>query len=189
MPPHRFYAEDQPSAFTFVQVAWVVDDLIATAHDFARIWGAGPFHVMRSRNPDMTYRGEKVEPDVMLAVAQMGPVQIELIEQRCDTPTIYTRELKAKGGVHHMCSFAADYDAARDHYAANDCPLISEIRMPEGNRVGYFDTLKTLGMLTEVCEENAGLRSALKKIAETCATWDGTDPVRILTRDGYRLPA
>ena len=29
---------------------------------------------------------------------------------------------------------------------------------------------------------------SLDQIARTCAEWDGTDPVRILTRDGYRTP-
>ena len=28
----------------------------------------------------------------------------------------------------------------------------------------------------------------LSKISQTCAEWDGTDPIRILTRDGYRTP-
>jgi hypothetical protein len=28
----------------------------------------------------------------------------------------------------------------------------------------------------------------LDRVSQTCADWDGTDPVRLLTRDGYRVP-
>jgi hypothetical protein len=119
----------------------------------------------------------------------MGPVQLELIAQKDDTPTIYTRELRAKGGVHHMCCFSPDYVTTRAHFEAEGAPLIAEITMPGGTRVGYFDTLDTLGMLTEIAEEEPGFRAALSKINETCRDWDGTDPVRFLTRDGYRVPA
>jgi hypothetical protein len=35
---------------------------------------------------------------------------------------------------------------------------------------------------------NPGFIARWQGISETCATWDGTDPVRILTRGGYRVP-
>ena len=42
---------------------------------------------------------------------------------------------------------------------------------------------------TELAERVPGFEEGLTRIAHTCATWDGTtDPVRILTREGYRLP-
>ena len=39
-----------------------------------------------------------------------------------------------------------------------------------------------------VAKDVPGFVAGLAKIARTCAEWDGTDPVRILTRDGYRTP-
>lgn len=189
MTEPQFYPDPWPETFRFMQVAWVVDDILGMARRFVSLYGAGPFHVMKPRKSHMSYRGESVEPIVQIAVAQMGPVQVELIQQHCDTETIYTRELRAINGVHHLCTFQPDYDAAHRHYARHDCRLIAEITMPSGKRVGYFDTLGDLGVITEVVEEDPGLRSALNGIAATCRDWDGSDPIRLLTRDGYEIPA
>jgi hypothetical protein len=57
-----------------------------------------------------------------------------------------------------------------------------------GQHVGYFDTVDDFGFFTEITEDVPGFVAGLAKIAQTCAEWDGTDPVRILTRDGYRTP-
>jgi hypothetical protein len=45
------------------------------------------------------------------------------------------------------------------------------------------------GFFTEVVEETPEFLHQLGKIAQTCAEWDGADPVRLLTRDGYRTPS
>jgi len=44
------------------------------------------------------------------------------------------------------------------------------------------------GFFTEVAEETASFQANLSRISQTCAEWDGSDPIRILTRDGYRTP-
>ena len=57
------------------------------------------------------------------------------------------------------------------------------------NTSAFFDTVDDFGFYTEIVEEVPGIpRGPGTRIARTCAEWDGTDPVRILTRDGYRTP-
>ena len=52
-----------------------------------------------------TYRGAESKLDLQVAVAQAGPVQIELIEQFCDRPSVY-RDLFGTGesGFHQICT-------------------------------------------------------------------------------------
>ena len=57
-----------------------------------------------------------------------------------------------------------------------------------GQHLAYFDTVDDFGFYTEIVEEVPGFLESLDRIARACAEWDGTDPVRILTRDGYRTP-
>ncbi len=55
-------------------------------------------------------------------------------------------------------------------------------------RVAYVDTSRDFGFYTEVVESYPGLLTQVRAISDTCANWDGIDPVRIMTRDGYRVP-
>jgi hypothetical protein len=125
---------------------------------------------------------------MQIAVAQAGPVQIELIEQRCERESVF-RDLFDKGqsGFHQLCTVAPDYDGKKAHYANFGYELVCEISA-NGSRVAYFDTFEDFGFFTEVVDEAPGFLTQLASIARTCAEWDGTDPVRILTRHGYRIP-
>jgi hypothetical protein len=135
-----------------------------------------------------TYRGTESGIAMQIAVAQAGPVQIELIEQRCDRASVF-RDLfaKSQSGFHQLCTVSPDYEGKKAYFARLGYELASEI-IANGSRVSYFDTVHDFGFFTEVVEETPGFLAQLEKIAQTCAEWDGTDPVRLLTRDGYRTP-
>ena len=49
-------------------------------------------------------------------------------------------------------------------------------------------TVAAFSFYTEVVEQTPRFLEQLHAISHTCATWDGTDPVRLLTRSGYRVP-
>ena len=121
-------------------------------------------------------------------MSQAGPVQIELIQQHCDRPSVY-RDLVGKGesGFHQLCTVTADYDGKIAYYEQLGYELVTEM-VVRGQHVAFFDTVDDFGFYTEVVEETPGFLASLDTIAKTCAEWDGPDPVRILTRDGYRTP-
>jgi hypothetical protein len=180
---------DQGDGFRLFQLGFVTDDLLGAAARWAAVLGVGPFHVLPARETDATLHGEPAPLEMQVAVAQAGPVQIELITQRCDRPSIY-REMQATAGggaLHQICTVAPDYEATCARYQALGYDLACELR-GGGQRVAFFDTVDDFGFWTEVAEEVPGFLDAVAGIAETCRTWDGTDPVRILTRDGYRVP-
>lgn len=186
---HRLFQQTWPDGeFRFFQLGFVVDDLLAAAARWASVHAVGPFHVLPPVEVACTYRGTQSAIDMQIAIAQAGPVQIELIEQRCDRASVF-RDLfaKSRSGFHQLCTVSPDYEGKKAHFAHLGYELASEI-IANGSRVSYFDTVEDFGFFTEVVEETPGFLAHLARIARTCAEWDGTDPVRLLTRDGYRTP-
>lgn len=187
---HKFFQGPQPTGeYSFFQVAWIVPDLIAACRKWVDVYGVGPFNVLPKRASTVLYRGKETPLEMQLAVTQMGPVQIELIQQTSEAQSVY-RDIfpdAEKGGLHHMCTFTDDYDATKQHYESLGYALVAETI--GGLRVGYFDTHADFGFITEVVDKDEGFIAMLSSAAETCANWDGTDPIRILRRGGYDVPA
>jgi hypothetical protein len=187
---HRLFQQPWPDGeFRFFQLGFVVDDLLAAAARWARVHAVGPFHVLPPVEVSCTYRGTESEIAMQIAVAQAGPVQIELIQQLCDRASVF-RDLfaPAQSGFHQLCTVSPDYEGKKAHLAQLGYEMASEI-IANGSRVAYFDTVRDFGFFTEVVEETPGFLDQLGKIARTCAEWDGADPVRLLTRNGYRTPS
>jgi glyoxalase/bleomycin resistance protein/dioxygenase superfamily protein len=188
--PHRLYDQPWPEGeYRLFQIGFVVDDLLGTAARWARVFGIGPFHVLPPIEVPCTYRGTESGINVQVAVAQAGPVQIELVKQLCDRASVF-RDLVAKGesGFHQLCTLTRDYERTKAYYEQLGYDAISELASPDGERVAYFDTVDDFGFFTEVAEWSASFVANLDRISRTCAEWDGSDPVRLLTRDGYRTP-
>jgi Glyoxalase/Bleomycin resistance protein/Dioxygenase superfamily len=189
---HRLFQQPWPDGeYRMFQLGFVVDDLLGTAERWARVLGVGPFHVLPRVEVPCTYRGTSSAIDVQVGLAQAGPVQIELIKQHDNRASVY-RDLVDPGdsGFHQLCTVTPDYDGKKAHYEALGYELACELRaqQAQGQRVAYFDTVDDFGFFTEVIEETPEFLATLAGIARTCAEWDGSDPVRLLTRDGYRTP-
>jgi hypothetical protein len=183
------YGQPWPEGdYRFFQLGFVVDDVVAAARRWSAAHGVGPFHVLPVVEQPLVVGGELAPVSIQVGVAQAGPVQIELIQQHCDRPSLY-RDWTQGGGrpLHQLATVTADYDGRRAHLEALGYELAAE-SAGGGSRVGYFDTVADFGFYTEVVEERPGFLGQLQRISETCASWDGTDPVRLLTRDGYRVP-
>jgi hypothetical protein len=170
--------------YRFFQLGFVVEDLLAAAARWASVFGVGPFHVLPRTTTEWVSRGASTPMEMQIAVAQAGPVQIELIQQHDDTPAIFRGH---EGGLHQLCTIASDYDAKVDHLRGLGYELAGEFRVP-GQRIGFVDTVADFGFFTEIVDGPPEFLGHLAAIARTCAEWDGTDPVRLLTRDGYRTP-
>jgi hypothetical protein len=187
--PHRLFEQPWPDGdYRLFQVGIVVDDILGVAADWARVFGVGPFHVFPRIEVPCTYRGTESACDMQVAVAQAGPVQIELIQQYCDRPSVY-RDLVSQGQsrFHQLSTLTTDYAGKQAHFEQLGYELASEF-VVRGQHVGFIDTFDDFGFYTELVEAVPGFVEGLTRVARTCAEWDGTDPVRILTREGYRTP-
>jgi hypothetical protein len=187
--PHRLYQQPWPEGeYRMLQLGFVVNDLIGTAAHWAEVFGVGPFHVLPRMEVPCTYRGRASVVDMQVAVAQAGPAQIELIRQYSDGASVFHDMFDEGGlGFHQLCTVTRDYDGQTAHYVGLGYELACELGH-RGQRVAFFDTVADFGFFTEVAEATTEFLDQLARISRTCAEWDGTDPVRLLTRDGYRLP-
>ncbi len=189
-PIHPLYEQPWPEGdFRFFQLGHVVDDVLTAAARWAQTFGIGPFHVLPVVEQRATYGDDDVRTaKIQVAVAQAGPVQIELIQQHCDTETIFTNW--SRGGTsafHQIATITTDYDGKVAHLKSLGHRVAAE-SVTGGFRVAYVDTAAEFGFYTEVVDAPEVFIDQLRAISDTCATWDGRDPVRILTRDGYRVP-
>ena len=186
---HGLFQQPWPEGeYRFFQLGFCVDDLLGAAERWVRVYGVGPFHVLPRGKATSLYRGVESQVDLQVAVAQAGPVQVELMQQFCDSPSVY-RELFAASetGLHQLCTITRDFDGKKLHLEGLGYPQVSELDTGSG-RVAFYDTVGDFGFFTEVAEYSSTFLGHVAKISETCASWDGSDPIRLLTRDGYRTP-
>lgn len=162
----------------FFQSAWVVEDLKAAMLRWNAV-GVGPFfHIPHVQVESLTHRGAASEVDFSIALAQAGSLQIELIEQHNDAPSIY-RDVYPRGdsGFHHVCLLTSGFDAEVMRYAAEG----SQVAMSGefgGARFAYLDTRHVIGCVTEMLEDTTVVRDLFAKIASTSVGWDGsTEPL------------
>src|SRR4030095_13293249 len=75
----------------------VVRDIGGSLHHWTTVLGVGPFfYFERAPITEFTYRGQSSPIDVSIALGNSGDLQIELIQQRNDAPSMY-RDFLAAG--------------------------------------------------------------------------------------------
>lgn len=167
----------------FVQSCFIVSDINAAMAEWHRVSDVGPFFVMANIRPENgLYRGRPAELEMSCAFAQSGNMQIELIEQHSDGPSVY-RDMFAPGeeGFHHFCYWADGTIAEEvEHYRKRGIEAGYLGSFGELN-YGYFDARKELGCFIEVLERYPGTMEMFAMIAEAAEGWDGSDPIRYVT--------
>jgi hypothetical protein len=169
------------------QLGYVVRDLDAAMADWAARLGIGPWFVNRAIGfGDTFYRGQaRPGPTISYALANSGDMQIELIEQMCDTPSVYRDHLARHGeGLHHLCVWPEDYDGAYVRALAAGLVPAQEGRFGK-IRFAYFEEVGHGGTSLEMSELVPSRLPVIRHICDSAAEWDGTDPVRPYPR----LPA
>ncbi len=166
------------------QYAYLVNDIEAAAMTWIRLFGAGPFfrapHHTVTTDPRgyFRYRDEVGESDVSYAFAYCGPVQIQLIQQHDECPSIYT-EMFGPGqeGFHHVGILSADLERDKQDFLAQGLDLAVE--MWSTADVVYFNAVRQIGCFIEIHGDNADIRQVFQRWKIAHDTWDGqTDPLR-----------
>lgn len=160
------------------QVGYVVNDLEAAARAWFESTGIGPWRVWQSVPLDhFTYEGVDSPVDFGMATAYSGPIQIELIAQHNDAPSMYREMRDTMGqGVQHLCFYPADYDAAMAQALANGLTVGQEGSLA-GIRFAYLRGPS--GMVVELGDIPDSLREARLRQIEAAKEWDGADPIRL----------
>ena len=138
-----------------IQVGVVVKNLEKTM-EYLTTLGLGPFAVRTVHHPAATVRGKKVSYEVKIAMAQQGPVQLELIEYQKGT-TIHKEFLDDKGeGIHHILFKVRDIDATQEKFARLGINPLQQDRFITGGGMAYLDTGKIGGMILELVQHPPG---------------------------------
>jgi len=162
------------------QLGYVVPDIEAAMDYWSRVHGVGPwFYNPRVPIRNFTYRGERHEPHNSVALANSGPLQVELIQTRNDVPSMY-RDFQRAGrtGLQHVAYWTEDFDADLARFAALGLTPVMSGEVGERGRFVYFDTEFHPGSVIELSEVAGPKGRMFRMIREASDGWDGRDPVR-----------
>jgi hypothetical protein len=162
------------------QAGYVVPDIEAAMDYWSGMLGVGPFFY----NPKVPirnyrYRGKTYEPHNSVALANSGPLQIELIQCRNDVPSMY-RDFTQAGhsGLQHVAYWTETYDDDFARLTAQGFKPVMSGEVGEQGRFVYFDTHFHPGTVVELSEVKGPKGTMFRMIREAAADWDGSDPVR-----------
>jgi len=167
------------------QMAYVVEELDPFIDHMARVVGIGPFFLFPTPLPfEWMKRHDQVteETDILshAALAYSGDTMIEVIVPGRD-PSPY-RDFLAAGrtGLHHLGTWATDYDAQMAAARAAGIRVAVEGRLPM-SRFAYLET-DTLwpGTMVEIIEAQPPMLELFAMIRNAARDWDGADPLRSL---------
>lgn len=165
-----------------MQMAYVPADFDAALDHWTRVVGAGPFFALEHvRLEDVRYRGAPSDPDFSMALGYWGDMQIELIRQHNDAPSIY-KSWRDQGleGLHHVCMLVDDVAAARAVCEGVGAVVAQEGRVAGGGGVIYVDTGGGPGTMVEILQPGPGTRELFAMMREAARGWDGSQPLRRL---------
>ena len=164
------------------QNGYVVHDIEQAMRHWTEVLGVGPFfYFERVPMQDFRYRGEPSEIEVSIALSQSGPLQIELIQQRNDAPSMY-RDFLAAGreGLQHVAMWTEDFDPLLERALADGLAVGQSGCIGEGGRFAYLETETHPGTVIEISEISGPKGRFFEHVARTANGWDGSEPVRRL---------
>lgn len=163
-----------------MQLAYVPQDFDAALRYWTETMGVGPFfhfdHVVLAA---AKYRGEPVELDFSVMIAYWGNIQIELIRQHNDAPSIYKTWLDdGQQGLHHVCIVVDSMAHARAVCQEAGAEVMQEAWLPQGGEAIYVDAGGGAGGLIELIELPQDHLDFFDSMKREAAQWNGADPIR-----------
>jgi catechol 2,3-dioxygenase-like lactoylglutathione lyase family enzyme len=165
-----------------MQLAYVPADFDATLKFWIETMGAGPFFALdHVKLDDVKYRGAPSDIDFSMVIGYWGEIQIEIIRQHNDAPSIYKEWREAgREGLHHVCILVDDMAHAREVCRSADAVVAQEGKVTGGGEVIYVDTQGGPGTMVEILKPGPGSREFFGMMRDAARNWDGSNPVRKL---------
>jgi hypothetical protein len=158
------------------QFGFVIPDIQAAINQWAAL-GVAPWLII----PEFTlsgsrYRGELSEPVVSIALANTGDMQIELIQQHCDTPSAYREFMDATGGgLNQVAYWVEDIEGTRA--AALDAGWTEVWFGDAGVKYYYLEHPDSPVALVELMELNEMSRGMGAMTQEAAEAWKPGQPI------------
>ncbi len=162
------------------QIGIVVRDIEKAMAHWADVCGIGPwFYVDKLPITSFRYCGQLVDDfHISVALANSGALQLELIQQRGDGPSMYQDFLAAgHEGMQHWSSWPKDYDRRLQNALANGYEIGQQGESPRGRFVYLYDEGHPRTVI-EMAELTAERQAIFGAIEAASVDWDGQDPIR-----------
>jgi glyoxalase/bleomycin resistance protein/dioxygenase superfamily protein len=168
------------------QIAFVVPNINESMQYWSETLGIGPWFIKRAIElADFRYYGHAApSPRISIALANSGGLQVELIEQHDDKPSIYRDFLiSGRSGLQHVSAWVtcSEFDSLRATLIDEGLSLAQEGTIAaSGTRLAYYATADMAdGIIYEVSDlMDIKHIARVRLIEEAAHRWDGTDPVR-----------
>lgn len=162
-----------------MQIAFVPADFDAALRHWTQVMGVGPFFLLENiQLDDSRYLGAPNTCLFSIALAYWGDLQVELIRQENDAPSIYRGA--AGQGLHHICLITDDIAAARATAEAAGATVLVEGKVGADGAVIYVDSGGGPGSIVEVLQPATGMLDLFAMIRAAAQDWDGSEPLRRL---------
>jgi hypothetical protein len=163
------------------QIGYVVTDLDQALANWVEL-GVGPWLVIRGLPMCAHYRDEPCETTLSIAVSNSGELQVELIQQEDDAPSIFTEFLTSSGpGYHQLAYWTEDFDATMKAVRNAGWPVVWSGGEGFGVRFAYVEPPNSPAVpsqIVEISELTDAQAASAKFIRDAAASWDGSDPIR-----------
>jgi len=139
---------------SIIQIGFVVNDAVKMAKRYSEIFGIGPWNFIEGKVRDCILHGKtlrNIDCGIRLALADLGKMQIELIQPMYG-PSTHMSFLKEYGeGIHHV-SFGTieDHDQVVSSLNARGIGIEMQGLVGDVSTFTYLASQKTLGTIFEV---------------------------------------
>lgn len=128
------------------QLAFVVGDIKKAIRHLQSLWDIGPFQIREMDLPNATVHGKQKRVKAKLAFAQVGPIDLELIEPG-EGENIYQEFLRAKGeGLHHLGIRVSDIEGEVSRFKERGIDVLQSGSTPSVS-FAYMDTESIIGII------------------------------------------
>lgn len=162
-----------------MQFAFVPRDFDAAVRHWTETMGVGPFYLIENNVlGEALFLGEPYHCVFSIAIAYWGDIQIELVRQENDAPSIYKG---AEGeALHHTCILTDDIHKARKISDESGAKVLVEGKVGADGYVLYVDSGGGPGSIVEILQLSSGTEGLFGMIKAASVGWDGSDPLRKL---------
>ncbi len=166
------------------QLGYVVRDIRGAMDAWTR-HGVGPWFYIENVEADyFRHRGADSPVKISVALTNSGPLQIELIQQLNDAPSLYREFLDSgREGFQHISYWTTDYQALYDRALSLGYAVGHEGSIGgEHGRFAYLERedARAGDTLIEISDISGPKGAFFERVREAAAAWDGSDPVRAL---------
>lgn len=139
----------------FGQIGILVKNISEAIIYYTKLLNIGPWYRSNTVMNESVYCGKPFKPDLDIALAFNGGVEIELIQDNGNEENVYSDMLsKFGGGIHHIGFLVSNYDRKLEEMKATGVEVLqSGIITTKGSAItkyAYLDTVKQCGIVSEL---------------------------------------